>query len=148
MIKDTHQFHCAYELADNLESFAVELSHLLSDAKGYELKSLENSLIHLANFREAMIEIEQKVLARKELERIEEINQMEEVELQTVDGETVTFKAPLGFEVEPERTLYSYDLYDVQMDGDQILTAKIKFPVNRSLTSQEAAKCRDLFIKV
>jgi hypothetical protein len=148
MIKDTHQFHCAYELADNLESFAVELSHLLSDAKGHELKGLEDHLIHLASFREAMVALEEKVLARTELERLEEINQMEEVELQTVDGETVTFKAPLGVEVELERTLYSYDLYDVQMDGDHILTAKIKFPVNRSLTSQEAAKCRDLFIKV
>lgn len=140
MIKNTHSFSCAYDLIHNLEKFTSELDDLLGEAKGHELKELNDHMIHLAAFREAMIAIEDKVLARKELERVEELAERDVYKLEDVDGQKLTFEAPAGFEIVKGCPIYTYDLYQLEVVGGKIVKARDAFR-RMDLTSVELDKC-------
>lgn len=145
MVKDTSHFNCTFELESDLRDFTRELGSLFSEAKPLEIKELESALIHLASFREAAIALERKVLERKELERLAELATMERIEIEDVNGFKLSFDAPYGFEAEPEKTVYSADLYDVEMAGNQIVAARTCWPIHRDLTPSELAICNATF---
>jgi len=140
MIKNTHSFSCSYDLIHNLEKFTSELDDLLGEAKGFELRELNDHMIHLAAFREAMIAIEDKVLTRKELERLEDLAQRDIYKLEDVDGQKLTFEAPEGFEVVKGCPIYTHDLYQLQVVDGKVVSARDAFR-RMDLTSVELDKC-------
>lgn len=143
-MKNTCTFECSYDLAYNIEKFASELSDMMSEAKGFELREIEPALVHLAAFRNAMVEIEAKVLARQELERLEELAERDTYDFETVDGEKVTFDAPNGFEVRPQQPIYSGDLWQLQIVDGKIVAARDAFR-HAELNKEELDKCNSEF---
>jgi len=144
MIENTSTFTCSHDLAYNIEKFASELSDLLSEAKGFELREIEPALHHLASFREAMMQIEVKVLARKELERLEELAERDIYTFETLDGEKVKFEAPSGFEVSIKQPIYTSDLYQMEIVDGKIVAARDSFR-RVELNREELDKCNSEF---
>jgi hypothetical protein len=140
-------FNSTRDLAHQIERFASEMDDLVSECNPLELSELRDGLIHLESFREVAEKVNRKMLERKELERVAELAQRDEYELETLDGESVTFNAPCGFEIQKQATIYTWDLKDLQLSGNKIVAAR-NAHWKRSLTEQEIAACNSHFTLV
>ena len=144
MVKNTHPFNCSYDLCWNLEKFANELSDMMSEAKGFELREMEPAMHHLAAFREAMVAIEEKVFSRIELERIADLAERDIYTIETVDGEPLKFDAPNGFEIIKQATIYTNDLHKLEIVDGKIVGARNVYQ-HRYLNQEELDKCNSEF---
>jgi uncharacterized protein with von Willebrand factor type A (vWA) domain len=147
MVNETSHFNNTDELGLDLRDFAREVERMERECNALERSELRDALVHLAAFREAAIEVERKMLARKALEEAAELAQRENSVFETVDGEAVMFNAPYGFQTQQWGTVYTGDMYDLQLSENKIVAAKIGWPMRRALSQEEIAICNSLFVR-
>ena len=146
MVNETSHFNNTDELGLDLRDFAREVERMERECSSLERSELRDALVHLAAFREAAIEVERKMLARKEQEEAAELAQRERHLLETVDGEVVTFEAPVGFNTQAG-TVLTADLYNLELSENKIVAAMIGWPMRRALNQEEIAMCNSLFVR-
>lgn len=127
-----------------------ELLDTVSHCNAMEAKVLHSLMFpHLIAIRDLVEKFDEQIEKREEAERQAELAVREEVLLETVDGEKLRFNAPYGFEVTPQRTIYSYDLCDLQLDQGKIIAAKAyTMGRNSPLTPEELDKCNSLLVRM
>jgi hypothetical protein len=134
----------------DIHRLSRELLDTISHCNAMEAKELHAALFdHLVKIRDTVEEFDKKIEKREQAEHEAELAQREEVTLETVDGEKLKFNAPYGFECSPQRTIYSYDLYDLDIEDGKIIAAKAYTMGSYSpLTREELDKCNSLLVRM
>ena len=134
----------------DIHRLSRELLDTISHCNAMEAKELHTALFdHLVKIRDTVEEFDKVVKKREEEEHQAELAQREQVTLETIDGEKLKFDAPYGFEVTPSRTIYSYDLCDLQLDQGKITAARAYVLGSySSLTPEELDKCNSLLVRM
>jgi hypothetical protein len=127
-----------------------ELLDTVSHCNAMEAKELHSLMFpHLIAIRDLVEKFDEQIEKREQAEHQAELAQREEVTLETVDGEKLKFNAPYGFECSPQRTIYSYDLYDLDIEDGKIIAAKAyTMGSYSSLTPEELDKCNSLLVRM